>query len=204
VFADDIAVLVDGLGWERFVLLGHSMGGMIAQTYAIEHGDRLDGLVLMDTSHGPVEGMDPDMIALGQTIVREGGMKALVEATRDLAGVLDTPAHLRVVAERPGYTEFNETKTLNSSPDMFLTMTRALFDQPDRLAGLADLRAPTLVIVGEQDESFIGPSERMAAGIPGARLEVIADAGHSPQFENPSAWFAAVDAFVRGHAREAA
>ena len=41
--------LVDDLGWDRFVLLGHSMGGMVSQAIAIHHPDRLDGLVLMDT-----------------------------------------------------------------------------------------------------------------------------------------------------------
>ena len=44
--------LIDELGWDRFVLLGHSMGGMVSQAIAIHHPDRLDGLVLMDTIPG--------------------------------------------------------------------------------------------------------------------------------------------------------
>ena len=48
--------LVDDLGWDRFVLLGHSMGGMVGQAIAIDHPERLDGLVLMDTIPGPVSG----------------------------------------------------------------------------------------------------------------------------------------------------
>ena len=196
VFAADVAELVDALGWDRFVLLGHSMGGMVAQVYALEHGDRLDGLVLMDTSHGPVELMERAMVEAGRDVVRAGGMTALVEATRDSSGVLESPAHLRVLAERPGYAEFGEKKTLDAAPAMFLAMTAELFDQPDRLDGLAGLDVPTLVIVGEQDEPFIEPSQRMANAIKGARLEVIADAGHSPQFENPSAWLTALTAFL--------
>jgi pimeloyl-ACP methyl ester carboxylesterase len=196
LFAADVAGLVDGLGWDRFVLLGHSMGGMIAGVYALAHPERLDGLVLMDTSHGPVELMERELVDAGRDIVRAGGMMALIEATRDSDGVLDTPAHQRVLAERPGYAEMGERKSLESADDMFIAMTDELFDQPDRLDALKGLDVPALVIVGEQDEAFIEPSQRMAAAIKGARLEVIADAGHSPQFENPAAWLAVLTSFL--------
>jgi len=52
------------------------------------------------------------------------------------------------------------------------------------------------VIVGEQDGPFLGPCERMAKAIGGARLAVIPDAGHSPQFENAAAWWAALTEFL--------
>ena len=55
---------------------------------------------------------------------------------------------------------------------------------------------PTLVIVGEQDTPFIKASENMAKTIPGAELAWIPDAGHSPQFENADAWWAAVSGFL--------
>jgi pimeloyl-ACP methyl ester carboxylesterase len=50
---------------------------------------------------------------------------------------------------------------------------------------LPEIRVPTLVIVGERDEPFIGASEYMAAKIPGARLEVIPGAGHAANLDNP-------------------
>jgi pimeloyl-ACP methyl ester carboxylesterase len=56
---------------------------------------------------------------------------------------------------------------------------------------------PVLVIVGEQDQPFIGHSERMAKAIPAARLAVIPDAGHSPQFENTEAWWDALTSFLQ-------
>jgi pimeloyl-ACP methyl ester carboxylesterase len=54
------------------------------------------------------------------------------------------------------------------------------------------------VIVGEQDQPFLRVSKETAATIPGAQLVVVEDAGHSPQFENPAAWFAAVSGFLGG------
>ena len=196
LFAADTVALADALGWDRFVLLGHSMGGMIAQVVAASYPDRLDGLVLMDTSHAAVEGLDPGAVELGKAIVRDGGLAALVDAQRGRGGELDTPAHKRVEAERPGYVEFNERKSLDASPDMWLAMVDEIVAGGDRLEPLRDLDVPTLVIVGEQDAPFIAPSEQMAKTIPGARLAVIPDAGHSPQFESPDAWWDALTTFL--------
>src|ERR1700736_2823200 len=50
VFSRDLQALADALGWSTFVLLGHSMGGMVAQVLALDAPQRLAGLVLMDTS----------------------------------------------------------------------------------------------------------------------------------------------------------
>ena len=60
---------------------------------------------------------------------------------------------------------------------------------------------PTLVIVGEQDEPFRADAQRLAAAVPGSRLAVIADAGHSPQFEAPEPWWEALSAFLDEVAR---
>src|SRR5256885_414873 len=52
VLAGDVWALADALGWNRLVLLGLSMGGMIAQVAALRHPERLDGLVVVDTIPG--------------------------------------------------------------------------------------------------------------------------------------------------------
>ena len=197
MFSADTLALADQLGWDRFVVLGHSMGGMVAQHLALDAPERVRALVLMDTGHGPVEGLDPEQVALGQQVVREGGLPLLVELQRDREGVLDTPANLRLVRERPGYAEWGERKTLACSQAMWLAMARELLECDDRLERLAQVAAPTLVVVGEQDGPFVAASERMAKTIPGARLTVVPDAGHCPQFENPDAWWAALTGFLK-------
>jgi len=196
-FATDVWRLVDALGWERLVLLGHSMGGMIAQVAALERPHALDGLVLMDTTHGPLD-IDRELAALGADIVREGGMAAVKEVLDAMGdeGPLTTAAHLRVLAERPGYREMGDRKFLGCSPVMYAAMLGQLLDQDDRLEGLAALDVPTLVMVGEQDTPFLGPSRAMAEAMPAAELAVIPDAGHSPQFEHPDAWRDALLAFL--------
>jgi pimeloyl-ACP methyl ester carboxylesterase len=54
--------------------------------------------------------------------------------------------------------------------------------------GLATIKVPTLIIVGDQDQPFLAPCEYMAKKIPGARLEVIANAGHSSNLDQPAAF----------------
>ena len=196
LFADDLWALADALGWERFVLLGVSMGGMIAQVAALRHPERLDGLVLMDTSSGPPEGIDGSDVALGVAVVREHGMAVLRELQDAREGPLETPAARRLREERPGWDEFEKTKFLAASADMWAAMAPEMVHQDDRLDRLATLSMPVLVIAGDQDRPFVGPSRRMAKAIPNARLVVIPDAGHSPQFENPEAWWQALTDFL--------
>jgi 3-oxoadipate enol-lactonase len=165
---------------------------------AIAAPPRLSGLVLMDTSHGPVATLTPELMTTVVTIVREQGMDALADLMAELGSALDTPAHQRLVAERPGYAAFGDAKLRATSPELFVALLPRLADTPDRLD---DLRAlplglPVLVMVGEQDLPFLVPSKDMVAAIPGAVLAVIADAGHSPQFENPSAFWAALSTFL--------
>ncbi len=197
-FARDVATLVDVLGWDRHVLLGHSMGGMVAQLVALADPGRLHGLVLMDTGHGPVTGVDPGLAELGAALARDGGMAAVKEALDGLGddAPLGSPAYEALIEADPGHKDYGDANLLAASPAMYAAMLTELLRQEDRLEALAGLDVPTMVLVGDQDEPFLGPSERLAGAIAGARHAVVPDAGHSPQFENPPAWLEAVIAFL--------
>lgn len=196
LFAEDVVAAADGLGWERFALLGHSMGGMVAQLVALSWPERLDALVLMGTGHGSVEGIDPALAAFAVDVVRGGGMAALDELLAGADGPLTTEADRRLRRERPGYEEEGRAKLLACAPAMYASMATRFLDQRDRLDALRGLDVPTLVIVGLEDRTFLEPSVRLADAVPGAELVVIPDAGHSPQFEAPAAFWDAVAAFT--------
>jgi len=195
-FVSDALALADTLGWDRFVLLGHSMGGMTAQMLALEHPERVAALILMDTAHARLE-IDAELVDAGRQMVEAKGLAALVEAMSSVEDPLATEAHKRLVAERHGYQELLDAQTLACSAEMWVAMTRAMFGAEDRLDDLRTLAVPTLVVVGEQDRPFLGPSRRMAEAIPGARLEALAGAGHSPQLEAPEALLGALTGFLR-------
>ncbi len=195
-FAGDVLGLADELGWASFCLLGHSMGGMIAQTVALRAPERVDRLVLMDTTHAPVEGIERALADIAIGMARADGIDALADAMAALDSPLSTEADARVRADRPGYIEFGERKFRASSPAMYAAMALEMLEQADRLDPLRALAMPVLVVVGEQDAPFLAASRRMAEVIPGASLEIIPDAGHSPQFEAPEAWWKVVSDFL--------
>lgn len=198
IMADDVLRLADALGWERFTLLGHSMGGMVAQFIARKAAARLDGLILMDTSHGPLGNLDPDLVEAAVSIVRAQGMDGLAQVMAQRDGPLETPAHRRLIAERPGYAEFEDWKFRATSPALYAAMAPEFVTTADRLDSFRELpeTLPVLVIVGEQDQPFLGPSQRMAAAVGLGALEIIPNAGHCPQFENSDAWWHALAGFL--------
>ena len=201
-YAHDAIGLADRLGWERFCLLGHSMGGMIAQEVALRIPGRLDALVLMDTHHGAID-VAPSIIEAGIDTARTQGTEFIADmmSLANEPGPLDSEAYRRVCAERPGHFERGIETTRLSSSAMFAAMLEHMAHAPSRLEALRGLEVPTLVLVGEQDTPFMDASVALAGAIPGARLEVIADAGHSPQFEAPQAWWDAMVSFL-GPARQ--
>jgi pimeloyl-ACP methyl ester carboxylesterase len=179
-----------------FVLLGHSMGGMVAQVAALRSPERIAGLVLMDTLHGPLPFVTREDIDLAKMVVTERGIDGLAAALKERADALVSPVHERLLRERPGYQEFNDRKFTATAPAAYAGLVEAMFVATDRLDALRSLSMPTLVITGEHDGPIVGPSRDMADAIPGAELAVIADAGHSPQFENPDAWWTAISTFL--------
>lgn len=196
IYADELFALADALGWDRFDLLGHSMGGMIAQVMTLAHPERVRRLILMDTHHGAIPDIDHDLVALGVELARTEGLEVIQQILRAGADPLENPAYERACRERPGYREFAEAKMLRSSPVMYASMLAQLAAPQDRLEALAVLEQDTLVIVGEHDRPFIDGSAAMADAIARSSHHVVAEGGHSPQFEATEAWRKIVHEFL--------
>ena len=194
-YAADVANVVDALKIPTFRLLGHSMGGMIVRRFVLASPARVEALVLMNTSPGAPPGLDAGMIDLGVEIANAQGMDEL-KRVMDAFSPLNTPAYKQMLLERPGYQEFGDAKWETLSRAMYTKMLVEIRDQPDQLAEFAEVACPTLVLVGAEDELFLGVSHAMAGTIVGAELVVIENAGHSPQFENGPAWLDALREFL--------
>jgi pimeloyl-ACP methyl ester carboxylesterase len=198
ILAADLLALADALSWDRFALVGHSMGGAVAQLVALDHPQRLTGLVLASTFHGPVPGVTLELVELGSWVVRESGMAGLAQALAARRG--ENPesaaAFERMQEARPGHAEQSARRLEATSPDMWLALAPQFVTQEDRLDRLRALDVPTAVIVGDRDATMLDDCRRLAEAIPGAALTVIPDAGHVPQLEQPDAWWAALSGFL--------
>lgn len=198
IAADDLVGLMDALGWRDAVVLGHSMGGMVVQVFAVANPERVAALVLMDTSHHMPAGVDADTVAAGQQAVRDGGTALLVEIGKKSTepGVLDTRPYIEMCERDPAYKAWSDHKTLTFEDAAWIGFVGDMVGHPDRLDSLRSLTMPTLVILGAEDLPFEQQCKAIADAIPNARLAVIDGGGHSPQFESPEAWWAVMREFL--------
>ena len=189
--------LLDRLGIDRAVLIGNSAGGTIALLTALEHPERVAGLVLVDPAvyaGGGAPGWVRPLLKLPQ--VRRLGplfVRSIRERGRDL---IETAWHdpSRITPEvLEGYTRPLQAENWDRAL-WELTLASA---ESDLSARLGELDLPVLVITGDDDR--IVPTEqsiRLAGAVAGARLVVIPSCGHVSQEECPAAWLTAVESFL--------
>lgn len=195
----DVLGFLDALGIDRCDLLGHSMGGIVAQELTLGHPARVASLVLMDTGSEPIGREARAYFETAGKIALESGMQTLYEVGRKAAErATPSPAVARAIARMGPEIHWARirAKMLAMDPVAFATLGMGLTGYASLTNRLGAIRCPSTVLVGAEDIAFIEPSKKMAAEIPGAQLVVIDDAAHSPQLENPEAWFAAIDAHL--------
>lgn len=172
----DLEALLDHLGVARIALAGVSVGGMIAQAFALRNADRLSALILCDTA--PKIG-DAAMWNARIAAIRAGGMAAIADAV--MTRWFTEPFRQQQADALAGW----QTMFERMSPDGYAGTCAALRDADLRDA-ISTIEVPTMVVVGDGDQST--PVELVrdtAARIQGARFEIIAGAGHIPSIEQP-------------------
>jgi 3-oxoadipate enol-lactonase len=191
--AADLHAVVTVAGLDGFHLCGVSMGGVIAQEYALAHPRNLRSLVLANT----FAAADPYTRAAFLTwseVAQAAGMPMMMRAQ---APWIFSPGFYQRFPDR--VAELIAEAAMSTQPAAaFAAQMAALVDHDarDRLAALA---APTLVIAAE-DDIIIRPglSRRLFEAVPGAEWRVV-PGGHAAFWEDPGPWNRAVIEFVQAH-----
>lgn len=175
-FAADAAAAMDELGLQKAVVLGHCMGGYVAQRLAIGHPGRVAGLVLV--SSFPTACRNPGVAELWEE----------VSAFRDDVDPGFARAFQSGTVARPIPAEFMETfvrESLKTPARVWREALQGLLAD-DHSAELGRIGAPTLLLWGTRD-GFFPRSEQDAllAAIAGSRLLAYEGMGHSPHWEDP-------------------
>jgi pimeloyl-ACP methyl ester carboxylesterase len=185
--ADDVEALIALAGFERYHLLGHSMGGAIAQEIALRRPGRLLSLTLHDTSHRfdvVRSEVVRTFIEQRNRMAEEQGMAAIVA----LPALAPPPPHMP--RER---TAEMDARLARMSVDAYIGAWQGIDSWEGATDRARQIAAPTMVIYGELDaQPLIEAALFLAAEIPGAVLEVVPEAAHAPQYERPEIFNAAL------------
>jgi naphthoate synthase len=192
----DLTAVLDRFDVERSTVLGYSMGGRIALALALAHPERVDALVLESASPG-IAGAEERVTraaadeALARRIEQEG-----VEAFTDFW--MSQPLFASQARLGPEALAAAHEARLRNSVSGLAGSLRGLGTgaQEPLWHRLGELRVPTLLIAGADDEKFRAIARRMATLIPDAEIAVIPEAGHNTHLENPVAFWDAVVAFL--------
>jgi pimeloyl-ACP methyl ester carboxylesterase len=180
-FAADAASLARECSAEPTHLLGHSFGGLVAQTAALESTSTWRSLSLLDTGPG----------ALGDSSERPLG--ALAKALGHVP-LIDIHRYRENGVKRvKEIADFLERRFTSNSVASLRAMTELLMHAPDRIAGVHDVGLPVWVGRGADDDAWPHDVQASMAHRLGVDIHVIADSIHSPAIENPQgladAWF---------------
>ena len=186
-YADAIAALLDARGLSRAIVAGGSMGGVVAQHFALRHPHRLARLLLVAT--GAFTADPPAALA------KADQMAAGPWSEEMIAGMVKGFFHRQPSTDRAA--EYARIIAMaNRQAAVAAARSNANSSSFDRLSEIA---APTLIIQGAEDRGRTPEhGAAMRARIQGARLEVLAGCGHTPQLEGPDAFHAIALPFLGG------
>jgi proline iminopeptidase len=201
----DAEALRQTLGFEKWAVLGHSFGGMVALEYALRYPHSLSHLLLMDTCGDTrwVQHNAPEILA------KRGYSVAAVQAARRFFNGQLTPGEVFRAAlkfARAYYYRFSllaMARQVIFGPRVKMQPEAQIFGFSQLLTGwtvmdrLSEIKVPTLVLAGRHDFQF--PPEHqaiLADRLPNAQLEIIERAGHNAQMERPAEVIEAVKRFL--------
>lgn len=185
-WADEGRAVLDACGVEKAIVGGCSMGGYVSFAFLRRWPERVEGLLLVDT-RADADGEEARKgREASQAEVRARGAAPFVERMRSRL--------LSPTSQQNGALVERVTALMDQPAAGIVGTLEALKNRPDASPQLADVRVPTVVIVGESD--IVTPpalSEVMHRAIPGSRLVVLPRAGHLANLEAPEAFDRALE-----------
>ena len=185
--------LVGELQLGRFSLVGFSFGGMIAQSFAAKHADRIEKLVLMSTVYDRSEAQKANVLSRLEIVRREGLHATIPTALSRWFSPEFAESHPEVMARYVVMLSQNNAVSFLSAYTCFATV-----DQ-DLVGALGKFSRPTLIMTGELDTgSTPDMARKLAAMIPGAEYSIIAGGRHMMPVEMPDEVNSVLRRFLQG------
>jgi pimeloyl-ACP methyl ester carboxylesterase len=170
----------------KFALGGFSMGGYIAFEILRQAPECVLGLALIDTTARADTEQSADMRRRRIEQTKAGKFGLVVEQS------FPTSVHPSHSAD-PELMAIHRAMSLGNGPEAYVRHQQAIIDRPDSRSLLASIKVPTVIIVGEADQTTpVEVAQEMHQGITGSRLVIVPDAGHMAILEQPQVVVAAL------------
>ena len=190
LFARDLDGLLTACAIRNAHVLGISMGGVIAQRFALDFPQRVRSLVLISTSSEVGQKSIAAWQRLADRIERDGFDAQTADAARAVSTAF-AQRHPEIVADLG-------RRNAACDPRGYAAAARAVSDY-NWTAELSRISAPTLILQGLDDQlTPPGGSVKMSRGLPHARLLLVAESGHNLPLEQPAVFHHSVLAFLAG------
>lgn len=192
LFSDQLAGLIQDLDLGPSAIVGFSLGGMIARRFAMDHPNLASALVILNSAHDRTPDERAAILSRVEQ-VRANGPSSTVEAA---LGRWFTKGYGE---QNPEVMDLIRSWVMANDPEIYPEVYQVLAQGDEEIAtGLDTITCPVLVMTGRDDYGNSAEmAERMAAEIPGAEVEIIANLRHMGLAEAPEIFNARISSFLK-------
>ena len=186
ILADDLATLIQNLGLEKPVVVGFSLGGMVALHFASEYPKRLSKLVLVGTCAKVIPPTGSRLLkAIGRLLPKKMFYRMLCKyrfykpSKQRADEWLERALKVDKAVAFESWGEWAETCDLSD--------------------GVSKVQVPTLIVAGDKDEVFLETCLNLKEHIKGSQLKIVAGSGHTVSVEKPQEFNQILEEFLAQH-----
>lgn len=192
-FADDLKQMMANNKMEKAVICGLSMGGYVALHFAKQNPEMVAGLILCDTQADADSNETKDKRYATIQKIQKDGLNSFAQEFSKSVLCENT------LTKKPEIQKRVIAMILENKVESVCLNIVALASRRDSNPYLAEFKFPTLVIVGAEDKiTPVAASKRLAEGIPNSKLQIIENAGHFSNLEQPDAFNLCLEKFLVG------
>ena len=202
-FVQDVEILRNHFGMDKMKVLAHSNGGLMVGYYATIHPGKIESMILINPSAASQKWQNLNRFDSTSQLILKQNRKIYRSAPADTVkacwdyyavwarGKFPTPIHARRIWG--DVCDCNQQNLLNP----FLFYPLLSMGKWDITAQLSSVKARTLIIGGDKDETPVGVWEEWKNSLPNSQLLIINGAGHLPYVDNPAVFFTAAEQFLQ-------
>ncbi len=208
-FVEDLETLRISLGFDKFILMGHSWGGLLAMQYAVDHQENLIGLILLNTAPADSKGQKAFLDEFGLRTKNIHNDITPFFSYKDFKE-LNAPQISDLYRKLLSVYFYNSEKVKDLSLNFGVASAQSSFKVQEEMSktfwlqpninlfpSLKRLSVPTFILHGKQDIVPLWTAQEIKDAIPQSEIVVLDHCDHFPYIEQPSQFFSELNKFLR-------